>query len=172
MTIDIPWVKGLKFTGTASYDKRFYNGKNWNQPVVLYSWDGVTEDASGLTPYKAWISDPRLTRTDNDFTDWLVNAVLSWDRTFGHHTIGIMAGIEGQSKDRDYLQAYRRYFPSTALTDLDLGSVTGMSTAGNSYTETRRNYFSLPRIATDSSQASWLHGVYLKSLGSRRKLIG
>lgn len=141
LTVDIPWVKGLKFTGTASYDKRFYNGKNWNQPVVLYSWDGVTENASGLTPYKAWISDPRLTRTDNDFTDWLLNAVLSWDRTFGHHTVGIMAGIEGQSKARDYLQAYRRYFPSTALTDLDLGSVTGMTTAGNSYEETRRNYF-------------------------------
>lgn len=141
LNVDIPWVKGLKFTGTASYDKHFYNRKYFQKPVTLYSWDGVTNSAEGLTPYQAWIADPRLTRTDNDYTDWMANAVLSYDRTFGDHTFGITAGIEGQSKEMDYVQAYRRYFPSDVLTELDAGGVTGMTNNGNSYKETRRNYF-------------------------------
>ncbi|MCE2617424.1 SusC/RagA family TonB-linked outer membrane protein [Phocaeicola oris] len=141
LNINIPWIEGLKFTGTASYDKHFYNEKNWQKPITLYSWDGVTESAEGLTPYTAWISDPRLTRTDLDYTDWMANAVLSYDKTIGKHTFGIMAGIEGQSKERDYLQAYRRYFPSDTLDEIDLGSVTGLNNGGYSYKETRRNYF-------------------------------
>ena len=71
----------------------------------------------------------------------MANAVLSYDRTFGDHTFGITAGIEGQSKEMDYVQAYRRYFPSDVLTELDAGGVTGMTNNGNSYKETRRNYF-------------------------------
>jgi len=141
LNIDIPWVKGLKFTGTASYDKHFFNRKNFQKPVTLYSWDGATQSAKGLTPYTAWIGDPRVYRYDNDYTDWMANAVLSYDRTFGDHTVGITAGIEGQSKEMDYLYAMRRYFASDILEELNVGPVAGLENAGYSWKETRRNYF-------------------------------
>lgn len=141
LNVKIPGVEGLKFTASGAFDKRFYNENNFQKPVTLYAWDNVTESSEGLTPYTAWISDPRLNRINQDYTDWLTNAIVSYDRTFGSHTVGVSVGIEAQSKEMDYLRAYRRYFMSDALTEIDAGSLQDMQTQGYSWKETRLNYF-------------------------------
>ena len=60
LTIQFPWVEGLKLTASGAYDKHFYGEKNFRKPVRLYSWDGVTRSSEGLKPYDVWISDPQL----------------------------------------------------------------------------------------------------------------
>ncbi|MDR2496567.1 MAG: TonB-dependent receptor [Tannerellaceae bacterium] len=141
LNVDIPWVEGLKLTANASYDKRFYSRKLFQKPVILYSWDGVTRSREGLSPGKRWISDPRLTRETEDQTDWMTNAILSYDKTFGLHTVGITAGVEAQNKDMDRLDAYRRYYLSDASTEINMGSMRDANNAGYSWRETRLNYF-------------------------------
>lgn len=141
LTIQFPWVEGLKLTASGAYDKHFYSEKNFRKPVRLYSWDGVTKSSEGLKPYDAWISDPQLNQIHRDYTDWLTNAVLSYNRTFGDHTIGLTVGMEGQSKETDQLRAYRRYFLSTSLDEINDGSVKDQETEGYSWKETRLNYF-------------------------------
>lgn len=141
LSIKIPGVEGLKVDFTGSYDKHFYKENNFMRPVTLYSWDGVTKSSEGLKPYTAWISEPEMNRIDRDYTDWLVDAIVSYERTFGAHTIGASAGIEGQSKDMDYLRAYRRHYMSDALKEIDSGGLQDMQTGGNSWFETRLNYF-------------------------------
>ncbi len=137
----VPWVEGLKLQGNAAYDKRFWERKLFQKPVILYSWDGITRSSEGLSPAKRWISDPRLERANDDQTDWLVNAIASYDKILGDHTFGAMAGIEAQSKELDYFWAFRRYFISDKVTELDAGSTTDMNNAGNSWKENRLNYF-------------------------------
>jgi TonB-linked SusC/RagA family outer membrane protein len=141
LTINIPGVEGLKIVGNGSFDKRFWTRKRMEQPVILYSWDGITRSSEGLSPAKRWISDPRLTRETEDQSDWMVNALASYDKTFGSHTIGITAGIEGQSKEMDRLDAYRRYYLATSLPEINLGSTKDATNAGYSWKETRLNYF-------------------------------
>jgi TonB-linked SusC/RagA family outer membrane protein len=141
LNVNIPWVEGLKFMGNASYDKRFYSRKLFQKPVILYSWDGITRSREGLSPGKRWISDPRLTRETEDQTDWMLNGILSYDKTFGKHTIGITAGVEAQNKDMDRLDAYRRYYLSDASTEINMGSMRDANNAGYSWKETRLNYF-------------------------------
>lgn len=141
VTIDIPWAEGLKFQGNAAYDKRFWNRKLFQKPVILYSWDGVTRSSEGLSPAKRWIGDPRLTRANEDQTDWLFNTMASYDRLFGFHTVGIMGGIEAQSKEMDQFEAYRRYYISDRVTELNAGSTVDMTNNGYSWKENRLNYF-------------------------------
>ncbi len=48
LNINIPWVKGLSFTGNASIDKSFLNDKLWKIPFYLYVWDKITYDDDGM----------------------------------------------------------------------------------------------------------------------------
>ncbi len=141
VNIDIPWIEGLKLQANAAFDKRFWNRKLFQKPVILYSWDGITRDSSGLSPAKRWISDPRLTRANEDQTDWLLNSIASYEKTFGQHSLGIMAGIEAQSKEMDQFEAFRRYYISDHVTELNAGSTVDMSNNGYSWKENRLNYF-------------------------------
>lgn len=141
VNIDIPWVEGLKLQGNAAFDKRFWGRKLFQKPVILYSWDGVTKGSEGLSPAKRWIGDPRMERANDDQTDWLTNAIVSYEKTAANHTFGAMAGIEAQSKQLDYFWAFRRYFISDQVTELDAGSAVDMNNAGSSWKENRLNYF-------------------------------
>ncbi len=141
VNIDIPWIEGLKLQANAAFDKRFWNRKLFQKPVILYSWDGITRDSSGLSPAKRWISDPRLTRANEDQTDWLLNSIASYEKTFGQHSLGIMAGIEAQSKEMDQFEAFRRYYISDHVTELNAGSTVDMSNNGYLWKENRLNYF-------------------------------
>ncbi|MDR1161976.1 MAG: SusC/RagA family TonB-linked outer membrane protein, partial [Tannerellaceae bacterium] len=141
VNIDIPWIEGLKLVGSGSYDKRFKSRKLFKKPVILYSWDGVTRGSEGLSAAKRWINDPQLTRESEDQTDWMLNGVLNYDRTFGKHTLGITAGIEGQKKEMDRLDAFRRYYLSDTAVELNAGSVKDAWNKGYSWEETRLNYF-------------------------------
>ncbi len=141
VNIDIPWIEGLKLQANAAFDKRFWSRKLFQKPVILYSWDGITRDSSGLSPAKRWISDPRLTRANEDQTDWLLNSIASYEKTFGQHSLGIMAGIEAQSKEMDQFEAFRRYYISDHVTELNAGSTVDMSNNGYSWKENRLNYF-------------------------------
>ena len=49
ITINVPGVEGLELRGNVSYDKFNYDFKQWNRPWVLYTWDGVNRNSSGLT---------------------------------------------------------------------------------------------------------------------------
>lgn len=137
--ITIPGVEGLRFTGTASYDKLFENRKLFKKPWTLYSWDGNPEHK--LTPGLKGPATPELTQEQWDRTDWMLNAIVSYDRSFGDHNMGIVVGIEGENKQQDFLKAFRKYFLSDKLDEMDAGGLPEMSNEGNSWEEARLNYF-------------------------------
>jgi TonB-linked SusC/RagA family outer membrane protein len=141
LTIDIPWIQGLKLVGNGSYDKQFYNRKLFRKPVVLYAWDGETRSSEGLTGADRWIADPTLQRESDDRTDWMLNGFLSYDRSFGKHNISVTAGIEAQKKSFEHLMSFRRYYLSDAATEINLGSVADQNMEGYSWDETRLSYF-------------------------------
>ena len=127
--------------GNASYDLHFYNRRLLQKPIVLYSWDGVNRDASGLSASEQWLSSPEVTRELSQQNDWMANAMIDYNRTFGDHTIGVTVGVEAQKKMYEYTKAKRTGFLSDANPELDLGNANNQQTNGNSWNESRLNYF-------------------------------
>jgi TonB-linked SusC/RagA family outer membrane protein len=114
-------------------------GKRFNKPFYLYSWDGGEDHV--VVPARKGYDTPELTQTHQDQTAWLVSGIVNYNRTFGPHTVGATAGIEAEDKQEDYLQAFRKYFLSDAIDEMDLGGMSELTNAGNSWEEARMNYF-------------------------------
>lgn len=122
-----PWIEGLKLNLNIAYDKFLMQRKKWFQPWTLYSWDGVSLENDGVTPklsaglnYPSH-SDPRLDMYSEDQTNMVSGAILSYDKTYGNHTINFLAGMEKDQSDNAYFEAMRRYYLSTAVQLFDAG---------------------------------------------------
>lgn len=139
LNIAIPNVEGLRFSGSASFDKYFKMRKKFSKPWTLYSWDGNAEHT--LTPGLKGPATPELLQEHHDQTSWMANAIVSYERTFGKHGVGFVAGIEAEDKQQDYLKAFRKYFLSDKIDEIDAGGKADLENGGNSWEEARLNYF-------------------------------
>lgn len=146
-----PWIEGLKLTLNVSYDKQFFQAKEWFQPWYLYSWDGVSLEADGVTPkldknlsYPSH-EDPDLKQKSYDQTNTTLGALLTYDRTFGDHNISFLAGMEKDTGDKEYFEAYRRYYLTNAIQLLNAGADTEKSNGSGGWNDNwdrrRMNYF-------------------------------
>lgn len=146
-----PWIEGLKFTGTMSYDKYLKETKKWFQPWYLYNWDGKSLEADGVTPklekalsYPSH-SDPSLNMGSEDQTNQVFGGILSYDKKVGDHGISLLAGTEFDESNNSYFSAYRRYYLSTALQILSVGGDKEKSNGSgdwkNNWNRARMNYF-------------------------------
>ncbi|HEX5025402.1 MAG TPA: SusC/RagA family TonB-linked outer membrane protein, partial [Agriterribacter sp.] len=114
--IKIPGVEGLKVTGTASLDKFYRNRKRWETPWYLYFWDKTTylpDGTPALTKsIRSTFSDPRLTQYDETRLNVLLGGMINYDRSFGDHTINLMAAVTKETGEGDNFNAFRRYYIS------------------------------------------------------------
>lgn len=145
-----PWIEGLKFSASVTYDKYIKNRKRWFQPWTLYDWDKVSYEADGttpkLTPMLSYPSheDPDLTMYSEDQTNTVVNGILTYDRNFGDHGVNFLIGMERDWSNIEGYEAYRRYFLSTALHHFQAGGdkeKDAKSGSDNNWERARMNYF-------------------------------
>jgi TonB-linked SusC/RagA family outer membrane protein len=144
--IDIPGVEGLKLTGTAALDKYMYEGKRWETPWYLYSWDRVSYEADGVTPQltkelRSTFTDPRLSQNNETRLSILLGALLNYDRTFGDHTFNFLAGINRETVNGETFNAYRRYFISNTVDQMFAGGDAEKNNGGGGYERARLSYF-------------------------------
>jgi TonB-linked SusC/RagA family outer membrane protein len=144
--IAIPGVEGLKITGTASIDKEIQRTKNWQTPWYLYFWDHASYEADGVTPLltksvRSTYSDPRLTQGDDNFLNILLSGFINYDKTFGSHTLNLMAAVTRETNDEDNFNAFRRYYISPAVDQLFAGGDPEKSNGGSAYQRARLSYF-------------------------------
>jgi len=140
----VPGVSGLTLRGNASYDQVFRSERQWRTPWTLYTWDYTTRDSSGqpvLSPAKRGFNAPQLNQTDGRGTSILLNLVAEYRRNFGPHTVGILGGIERQTADSSYVNAFRRDFVSDQVDQIFAGSDVGKNNDGTEYVAARQNYF-------------------------------
>lgn len=145
INIKIPWVEGLSFTGNAALDQGFRYGKTFQKPWYLYAWDGQSRDASG-TPILVrgikGINDPNLTQRTSRDRNILLNGLLNYERNIGTaHQIKLLVGSESRTGRGDSFNAFRRYFVSTAIDQLDAGGSDAQNNGGTAYQQARLNYF-------------------------------
>jgi TonB-dependent starch-binding outer membrane protein SusC len=139
-----PWVKGLKVTINAAFDKYIQQGKTWVTPWYIYKWNGFQAD--GVTPIMAKVqkgptTQPTLNQYTNNATNTLLEGIVSYDHSFGNHAITLLAGITKEVRKTDGYSAYRQYFPSPAIDQLFAGGLTDQRSNGSAFEGDRLNYF-------------------------------
>jgi len=140
--IDIPQVKGLWTDGNFSYDASSVHEKSMNTPFYVYYQDAATgEYTKGLAG-----SSPTLANLNEKITQYsflYLNVKLNYQRTFGAHTVGAMAGYEQSYSKSNYLEAYRSDFLSPSIPQISAGSSdkNKQSNGGNATESARQNVF-------------------------------
>ena len=139
-----PWVKGLKLTVNAAFDRYIQQGKTWVTPWYIYKWNGFQAD--GVTPIMAKVqkgptTQPTLNQYTNNATNTLLEGILSYDHSFGNHAITLLGGITKEVRKTDGFSAYRQYFPSPAIDQLYAGGQKDQRSNGSAFEGDRLNYF-------------------------------
>ncbi len=146
LDIIIPWVQGLKLTGTVSIDNEIQRTKTWRTPWDLYFWDHSSYEADGVTPLlqpqqRSTFTTPQLNESSSNYLNILTSAFLSYDRKFGNHTIGVMAAVTKETDKGEGFNAYGTNFISTAVDLLNYSGAAGQRVAGSAYDRARLSYF-------------------------------
>ncbi|MRI01476.1 SusC/RagA family TonB-linked outer membrane protein [Kriegella sp. EG-1] len=141
LTYKVPGVDGLEFRGNVSYDKANYEYKEWNRPWTLYTWDGVNRDSSGLTAAQRGPGDPSLRQQHTTKTDITATITGSYEKEFDDHYFKLLGGVTREETDQQFFGAFKRFFLSSDLAQLDLGGTEGQSSEGSGFENRRLNYF-------------------------------
>lgn len=145
LNIEVPWVKGLSFTGTAALDKGFDFRKTWQTPWYLYTWDYSSYDGDGnpiLIKGKRGFDDARLNEYSRDEITTTVYGLINYEKTIANnHAVKFMVGSELRKGNSDYFNAYRRYYASTAIDQLFAGGAADINNGGSGTVVARLNYF-------------------------------
>ncbi|WP_018617132.1 SusC/RagA family TonB-linked outer membrane protein [Segetibacter koreensis] len=144
--INIPNVEGLKITGNAALDKYVRQGKTWTKPWYIYSWDYTSYEPDGKTPLltkvqKGPTTQPTLNQSSEDQLNVLLEAILSYDHKFGDHQVVFLAGATRETIKNNFFNAYRQYFPSTVIDQLNAGGQVDQKSGGSAWERARLNYF-------------------------------
>ncbi|QMW05150.1 SusC/RagA family TonB-linked outer membrane protein [Spirosoma foliorum] len=129
INITNPWVPGLKLTGSVALDKYIQQGKRWQTPWFVYSWDYTSYDPTTKEPLLQRVqkgpAQSTLNQYTNDQFNSLLSGILSYDHTFGaSHAITLLAGITKEQSNSNGFSGFRQYFNSTAIDQLFAGSQT------------------------------------------------
>lgn len=141
LTFKVPGVEGLELKGSFSYDKQNYDYKNWNQPWTLYTWDGVNNDSSGLTPAQRGPQNPDLTQRHFTRTDMTATINATYEKQFGDHYLKLLGGITREESEVSNFEAFRRNFLSSEIDELKFGGNDGQNNTGTGYETARLNYY-------------------------------
>jgi TonB-dependent starch-binding outer membrane protein SusC len=146
LEILIPGIKGLKITGSAAVDKYIQSRKVWQTPWYLYSWDKVSLEADGKTPkltkeLRSTFTDPRLSQASDNSLNVNLTGLINYDTKFGDHSISILAGVQKETLNDQYYNAFRRYFISSAVDQIFAGGDKEKNNGGGEYNRARLGYF-------------------------------
>src|SRR5690606_9586327 len=86
-------------------------------------------------------ADPNLTQSNQDQLNILLGATLTYDRTFGDHSINFLAGTNKESIRNDNFNAYRRFFISEEIDQMFFGGDAEKDNGGGAWERARLNYF-------------------------------
>ncbi|SOD83010.1 SusC/RagA family TonB-linked outer membrane protein [Spirosoma fluviale] len=125
VTVTNPWIAGLKFVGSVALDKYIQQGKTWQTPWFVYSWDYTSYDANKqplLQRVQKGPAQATLNQYTNDQFNSLLSGILSYDHVFGgNHALTLLAGITKEQSNSSGFSGFRRYFASTAIDQLFAG---------------------------------------------------
>ena len=120
-------MDGLKLSANISYNLK-------DQEYTLYRGDIWYDDVKYDGPI-------RLTKKFTKDIRRQTEVLLNYDKILGNHTVNLLAGFHGERYDWRNVEAFRKGFASTDITDLNGGSVTGQTNAGQTRALAMNSFF-------------------------------
>ncbi len=146
-SVDItnPWVDGLKLTLLSAVDQRFLSSKLWETPWDLYTLDRDDYIATGVPTLsgaqRSSFTSPQLSQVQINDLDINLTALLGYDRTFGDHTLNVLAGVTKETRNSKFLQASRLNYLSPLIDQLIAGGEDGKENTGFESDNNRLGYY-------------------------------
>lgn len=141
LTYNVPFIQGLQLKSLVSYDQSNRSRRLWQRPWTLFTWDGVNRDSSGLTEAQRGPGDPSLRQEHSVRTDFTATFTGQYQKSFGDHNFNLLGGVTREQNTIQTFEAFRRFFLSSELSQLDLGGNEGQSSGGRGFEIARLNYF-------------------------------
>lgn len=141
ITFKVPGVEGLQLRGQVSYDKANRERKRWERPWTLFTWDEENRNSSGLTAAQRGPVDPSLRQEHTTKTDFTAMLNATYEKEFGNHFFKLLGGITREETEQQFFGAFRRFFLSSELAQLDLGGNEAQNSYGNGFENARLNYY-------------------------------
>jgi len=86
-------------------------------------------------------TQPTLNNYTQDQLNTMLQGIVSYDHAFGDHHITALAGVTKEESNATYFNAFRQYFPSTAIDQLNAGGAVDQKSNGSAWERARLNYF-------------------------------
>lgn len=132
-------IKGLKLQEIVGYEFTGSSDETFVKDIQYYNWK---------------TGDPTLyqgpnyqTDTRQDYQMISLQTLVTYNKTFGRHTIGALAGFSQEYSRTDWNSSYRKGFLSNELWEINAGSPDGQAAGGSAYELALRSYFG--RISYD-----------------------
>lgn len=120
---EIRLAKSLKFRSSFGIDKYFLESLSYETPEF-----GNGENVNG-----------RARRQNDVTTSWTWNNMLNYNKSFGDHTLDVMASMEAYKYELKTLNGQKVAFPFTGLTEWSTAAITEALNSGTT-TETLNSY--------------------------------
>jgi TonB-linked SusC/RagA family outer membrane protein len=148
LEIRIPYVDGLKVTGTASIDKYWDRRTLWRTPYQLYAWDQVSLQSDGSPKlqrkdfYPDQFRTPNLSETSTSRLDVNLTGLINYDKVIHGHSIALLAGVQRETANSNGFNAFRSNFISSQIPVLSFGQEQGQTIGVNGvFKSARLSYF-------------------------------
>ncbi|MCW0481319.1 TonB-dependent receptor [Gaoshiqia sediminis] len=137
----VPFIEGLSFNGSYSYDFTHDFEKTFQKPYSYWEYVPITDDY--IEVQSNYYASPAVRDYFNRSFVTTYNLTASYVKSIGRHNISLMLGAERAENKGNNASAFRKNFPSTSLTDINFGGsgLADQSTSGSSYLTRRDNYF-------------------------------
>lgn len=123
---EIGFTKDLKFKTQYSLDYGFANNYTFNPS---YTFGALKND----------VREGSRTKSNSAFWSW--NNLLTYNKTFGIHTVNVMLGQEMQESSWENLYGYRSGYITNGATDLNAGDATTARNTNGSSVSSISSYF-------------------------------
>ncbi|NQX41599.1 TonB-linked outer membrane protein, SusC/RagA family [Pedobacter steynii] len=119
---DLTIIEGLHFKPTVGYQLNIDQNKKFIKDQQYYD---------KITGAPSFYQGPNSLKDYNEFLNVVtLQALLQYDKTFGKHTIGALAGYSEESNSVNVLEGYRKRFLNNSLSEINAGPIDGQTTAG------------------------------------------
>ncbi len=141
-------IPGLKIQEILGYDFTSVSDERFIKDVQYYNWK---------TGAPTFYQGPNYQRdTRDDFETITLQTLLTYNNTFGKHTVGGLAGYSQEYSRHDWSIAERSQFLNNTLREVDAGSADGQKANGSANEYALQSFFG--RVTYDYDNRYLLEG--------------
>ncbi|WP_298734308.1 TonB-dependent receptor [uncultured Chitinophaga sp.] len=126
ISVDVDILDGLRWENRAGLNFVLDKTKTFRPVIPLYLYSTLSFATN------ADVGTPGLSVTEDDGVMYNVYSQLNYHKTLGKHDLTVLAGAQQEVNNISNLDAWRIGYPTNELQELDAGSVSGQTNAGNS----------------------------------------